>query len=599
MKRAGGLLAFILFVVAAPAGATIRYQVSLAHPDEHWLRITMTIPHAQSGMIVAMPAWNALYQIRDFSYRVEDVHASLISENDGGAAPLKVTKLTKDTWSLAPPGKADGADLPGEARVEYRIYWDDAGPFNTQLNTHHAFVNFAEILFYIPDRRGEDTQAAFADVPDGWKAVAELPAGDQRESFSAASYDALVDAPVELGNYDEAKFDENGAHFRVVIDGGMEGKAALLDGLHKITRYETTMMGGAPFNEYTFFFHIGPYAQAGSGGMEHMNSTAISAGSVNGALRTAAHEFFHLWNVKRIRPQSLQPVDYSREQWTRALWFAEGVTSTYESLVMERTGLWTREEFYNDLASQISELDSRPARLWKSVEESSLDAWLEKYDFYWRPDASISYYNKGQILGDMLDLTIRDARDDAASLDDVMRSMNAEYAQRGRFYDDSDGVREVAEEVAGRSLADFFERYVAGTAEIPYNDFLGLAGLQLRATGEDAADIGFTTGRSIDGHAVVEEMEPGGPAEGAGVEEGDALLTINGESFPQFPLRWMRDHVRPGQKIKLTIERGGAQKQVEFTAATQMGKHYEIVEIPNATEKQARIREGWLKGTSN
>ena len=197
--------------------------------------------------------------------------------------------------------------------------------------------------------------------------------------------------------------------------------------------------------------------------------------------------------MKRIRPQTLEPVDYTKEQYTRALWFAEGVTSTYGSYTLERTGLWTKDQFYADLAGQIGELDSRPAHRWQSVEESSLDAWLEKYDEYRRPDRSISYYNKGQIVGDMLDLAIRDATDNHKSLDDVLRRMNEIYAKQGRFYDDSQGVQTTAEEVAGTKFDDFFLTYVAGTEEIPYDNFFGAAGLALKVERRAAPDL-WTSG---------------------------------------------------------------------------------------------------------
>src|SRR3984885_11791040 len=180
----------------------------------------------------------------------------------------------------------------------------------------------------------------------------------------------------------------------------------------------------------------------------------------------AAHEFFHAGNVKRIRPQTLDPVDFTKEQYTRALWFAEGVTSTYAAYTLERSDLWPKEKFYADLAAQISELDSRPARLWQSVEESSLDAWLEKYDDYRRADRSISYYNKGEIDGMLLDLAIRDTTDNHKSLDDVMRTMNEQFAKQDRFYDDSASVRAVSEQIAGGKFDDFFARYVSGTDEI-------------------------------------------------------------------------------------------------------------------------------------
>ena len=205
------------------------------------------------------------------------------------------------------------------------------------------------------------------------------------------------------------------------------------------------MMAGAPFPEYTFFLHVGP--NYGGGGMEHANCTAISVDSFAQLANVSAHEFFHLWNVKRIRPQTLEPVDYTREMYTRALWFAEGVTSTYAAYTLVRTGLWSHAQFLADLGKQINELESRPARAWQSAEESSLDTWLDKYSLYNRPEFSISYYNKGQLLGVALDILIRDATDNRASLDDVMRRMNQEYAERGRYYDDSAGVERAVEEV--------------------------------------------------------------------------------------------------------------------------------------------------------
>jgi predicted metalloprotease with PDZ domain len=370
--------------------------------------------------------------------------------------------------------------------------------------------------------------------------------------------------------------------------------------LRHITSYEMKLMGGAPFQEYTFFFHMGPYPEAGGGGMEHANCTAIAASSVEGAITIAAHEFFHAWNVKRIRPQTLEPVDFTKEQYTRALWFAEGVTNTYASYTLERTGIWPKERLYADLAAQISELDSRSAHLWQSVEESSLDAWLEKYDDYRQPERSISYYNKGQIIGEMLDLVIRDATDGHKSLDSVLMRMNETYAKQGKYYDDTEGVRAVAEEVAGRNLQDFFRGYVSGLDEIPYDKFLGAAGLELKVETHNMADLGFWTvgGRGGGATAVVSQVVPGSTAEAAGLLVGDVLLELNGEAVPAFFPQWVRQH-SPGEIVKLRVHRDGKELDISFALGSNETKKYSIFELAHVSDRQKRIREGWLRGTVN
>jgi predicted metalloprotease with PDZ domain len=591
-KRAAALA--VLLFAARPACATIDYSVSVAHPEKHVFSVTMRVPSVHDRVLLQLPAWYALYQIRDFSSHMMQVTAK---DETGGILPI--VKLDKQTWQ---------ATGNGTLSVNYSIFWDDPGPFSSQLNPDHAFLNLAMVLLYIPDRRAEDTRLVFDDMPEGWRVAVELDsaassaaAAHRTDAYTAPGYDALVDAPVELGNFAEFHMEAGGKPIRIVVHGDPGDQSRLAGALKRIVDYEVSLMGGAPFREYLFLFHVG--TTFGGGGMEHANSTAISA-EVPGQLASySAHEFFHVWNVKRIRPRSLEPVDFTKEMWTRSLWFAEGVTSTYGAYALVRTGLWSPQQFYNDLGAQISELESRPAHLWQSVEESSLDAWYEKYPIYNRPEESISYYNKGQLLGVALDILIRDTTDNRASLDDVLRALNDEFARRGRFYNDSEDLRAVAEDVirknapaANPNLKDFFARYVSGMDEIPFENLLARAGWLLRDSGQHRAAFGFTIHREGKSSLLIGSPEAGSAAQQAGLQDGDILVALNGEPLPRSPERWIRDH-QPDERITLKVRRSGEEKTVTFALGRQAEAMFQIVEATEATEKQRRIRDGILHGT--
>lgn len=486
-RRIVASLLFLCCLLASSARATIRYTISLANPQQHLFHITMVIPDVKNEVTIQMPAWNALYQIRDFASHVQEVTAL------SGATKLPVEKIDKQTWRI------HGS---GEITIRYATYWDEPGPFGTQLNSHHAFINPAMILMYAENRKREDCNAAMPDVPLQWNvsgpALALIESMDRARQFEivAANYDTLADSPIEVGDFSTLRIPNVKPEISVIVDGDNWHKQTLEDQLRTICDYELKLMGGAPYPHYTFILHIGSGAEHAGGGMEHADATAINVPSDEQLAGIAAHEFFHLWNVKRIRPASLEPVDYTKEQYTRSLWFAEGVTSTYASYTLVRTGLWTKEQFYADLSHRINDLESRPANQWQSAEQSSLDAWLEKYPWYNDADFSVSYYAKGQILGALLDILIRDKTNNAKSLDDVMRLMNDEFAKKNRPYNGSADIEASVEKVAGDSFADFFRRYVAGTDPLPYAEILRLAGLEFREVSAASGDAALP-GRQI------------------------------------------------------------------------------------------------------
>ena len=330
---------------------------------------------------------------------------------------------------------------------------------------------------------------------------------------------------------------------------------------------------------------------------EHANSTAISAHLEEDFLNVAAHEFFHLWNVKRIRPASLEPVDYGKEQYSPALWFAEGVTNTYASYTLVRTGLWSNALFYEDLGEQISELESRPANRWQSAEQSSLNAWLEKYPLYNRPQNSVSYYNKGQVLGVLLDILIRDHTDNQKSLDDVLRAMNEEFAKRNKPYRDSLDVRLTAERVAGESFEGFFEKYVAGAEALPYQKLLGLAGLELRTVERRHATLGFVAERDETGSLVVRSVDADSTAAQAGVRVDDVIVNWNGSQPPRDLDRWAYSQ-KKGSMLRLTVRRDQKNTTLELRLGEVSETSYRLAEDAEASEKARRIREGLLRGVT-
>ncbi len=582
------LVAFPLALVASGAGATIRYTVSVAHPERHIFHVTMEIPDVTGETTVQMPAWNALYQIRDFSAHVSEVEASATSNQ---AALEKVDKLT---WRITGNGTIT---------LRYATYWDEPGPFATQLNAEHAFINPGMILMYVTTRRAESVVLDMPDVPLEWEAAgATLKLLDQTSrarnfEFTATGYDTLVDAPIEAAKFEEFQLPGMNPPVSVVVHGDKWKKKEVEEELRRICAYELKVMEGAPYEHYTFIIHLGQAAAGAGGGMEHANSTAISLRSEEELPNIAAHEFFHLWNVKRIRPAGLDPVDYTKEQYTRALWFAEGVTSTYAAYTVVRSQLWSRDRFYFDLSQQISGLEGRPANRWQSAEESSLDAWLEKYPLYNRPQESVSYYSKGQVLGVLLDIVIRDRTDNAKSLDDVLRVMNNEFAKQNKPYRDSLDIRLTAEQVAGGSFEEFFSKYVSHAEPLPYSQVFSLAGLDLRTAQRKRPVLGFFTERGATGEVIVRDLDAEGSAAQAGLRSGDVIVSWNGSEPPRNVERWVYSQ-KAGSAVHLRIRRDDREISIDFRIDEATETFYQVVEDSHSGAKAKRIREGILRGTT-
>ena len=564
----------------------IRYTISLAGYQEHLLHIQLELPSGASQRQVQLPVWNALYQVRDFSQYVNWVKA----KRPGGEA-LAIQKVDKNTWQIE--------DASEGAVVEYEVFADQQGPYGAQVNPSHAFLNLAEVLMYQVGGRSVELRLRFSDVPPDWKFATALVSAD--DGFVAESYDRLVDSPVEAGTFQESDFDEGGGHYRVVVDAERldYDMQKIVADLRKIVAAATSWMEDRPFQTYLFLYHFprGP----GGGGMEHAYGTAIevSAHSLKddwqGFDDVTAHEFFHLWNVKRIRPATLEPVDYTRENYTRALWFSEGVTSTVEDIILLRAGLLDEGHFLRRLGEQISDLERRPAHLTQSAEESSLDAWLEGDPYYRRPERSISYYNKGELLGIALDLGVREGSGGKASLRDMLQWMNRNFAQRGKFFPDSSGVRQAAETVCHCELGEFFQKYVSGLEEIPWDEFFGTVGLRVVHTSATVANLGFTAIQNFDSPPSVTRVQPGSEAEKAGLAVGDVLLEINGKPATSHFEARLAD-LRPGATIHVRARNRRGERELQWKVGAREEVEFELQDVENVTAQQKARRAAWLKG---
>lgn len=585
------LLFVVLFCRFSFAQAPVRYIVSLADPERHLVQVTLAIPPGGDTHELQLPVWNALYQVRDFSQNMNWIRASTES-----GQPLTVTQLNPSRWKIA--GGEQGA------RVEYEMFTDSPGSFGAQLNPHHAFFNLAQILVYADDERGQPRQIEFRNLPPKWKIA--TPLTENAGTYTAQSYDRLVDSPVEIGTFEESDFSAACGQYRVIVDANtsanLDPKKILREitpPLQRIVSAATQWMNDCPFQTYMFIYHASD--SPSSGGMEHAYSTAISlnqkefTGDLEHFTSVTAHEFFHLWNVKRIRPQSLEPINYTRENYTTALWFSEGVDTSASEQIRLRAGLLDERHYLDHLGQAITDLEDRPAHLTQSVEASSIDAWLEKYPRYFLPERSISYYNKGELLGVLLDLAMRDASHDQASLRDLFRSMNDRYAKQGKFFADTAAVEQSAEMLSHADLQPFFEKYVRGADEIPWDAFFANVGLHVMKANVTFPDSGFDAVERFDEPLVVARVRPGSDAERSGLRPNDVIVKINGKSADRDSQERIAA-LAPGVTLHLLVRRASGQQEMQWILGSRQQTIFQLQDVPEVTAEQKARRAAWLLG---
>ena len=571
--------------------SAVEFTVAMPRPFTHLLDVEMRVKagvRANDHVNLVMPVWTpGSYLIREYERHVQD-----FSAKDAAGQALPWMKVNKNTWRITAPTSA-------VVTATYRVYANDLTVRTNELNDTHAFWNNAALLMH-PEGQLRSASTLRVVAPAGWQVATGLPlAPGSTDTYAAPSFDVLYDSPFEVGTFTTFSFDVTGVPHRIVIDGpGNYDSTRLRDDFQKIVRTEAAMMGDIPYRDYTFLAHL---RAPGGGGLEHLNSTALifapfgfqDDASYHDQLSLVAHEFFHLWNVKRIRPDALGPFDYTKENYTRLLWVAEGITSYYQDLVLRRAGIMSDEQYFASLAATMRVIQETPGRKVMSVEDASFDAWIK----YYRQDenavnSQVSYYDKGALLGLLLDLEIRMRSAGVRSLDTVMRALYADFFKKGRNYTSGD-FQQAAELAAGSSLEPFFARYVHGRAELDYNTALGAVGLRLDSLGTDHAYFGADLTQSGD-RLVVTRVYSGSPAYEQGLNANDQIVSINGTRASKGFFDARMKEVRAGDVLHLSITRFDELRNIEITPSRRTDGPYRILSIDQPSAEQLRMRRAWL-----
>src|SRR5688572_4845847 len=610
------LSAVVISAQSRPASPApdISFTVSMSKPHTHMLEVEMRLKRSSSGPmneVLVMPVWTpGSYLIREFARHVQDFSAS-----DAAGKTLAWEKINKNSWRVLTNGATDW-------HVNYRVYANELSVRTNELTSEHAFWNNAALLMY-PEGFLHQPSTLRVIAPQPWKVATGLPAvAGQLNTFHAENFDVLYDSPVEVSDFKTLTFDVKGVPHRIVIDGeGNYDPERMRRDVQRIVAVQAELMGGEiPYRDYTFILHL--RANAG-GGLEHSNSTALgyprygfnlapvrgstSAGpaaqpvrTYKGFLSLVSHEFFHLWNVKRIKPDALGPFDYTKENYTKLLWVAEGITDYYAGLVLRRAGLISEREYLADVAGAFEDLQNTPGRFVMSAEESSFDTWIK----YYRQDensinSQISYYDKGAIIGLLLDLEIRKRSRGGKSLDDVMRHLYTEFFKKDRNYTPADFQR-VAEMMAGSSLEDFFSRYVRGREELDYNAALTAAGLRLDTTGgtdpsRASARVYLGADVAQDGdRLMVRRVYAGGPAYEQGLNTGDQIVAVNNMRASKDFFDARIAEKRPGDMVNLTIFRFDDLRILPIKLGGRTDGSFRILPLQNVSDEQRRTYQSWL-----
>jgi predicted metalloprotease with PDZ domain len=561
----------------------IDYTVTLSNTAAQQFHVTTDIKNInQPRLDLSLPTWTpGWYTVENY---LKNVLRFRITDANGKDLPHTMSK--KQTWNVDTRGIR-------EIKIDYDYRATVLALNQAKITKDYAFFTGIELFLQAEGHRDEPSTVHFA-LPAGWKIATALKDTNDPTTFTAANYDVLVDAPVEMGNFDVTSFTVEGKpHYFVANPAGTfnaEKSKRFTDMLAKVAQADSAMFGGLPYEKYVYFYFFAPPESNASGALEHLNSFVSFAASGDVAtpemiIGTAAHEFFHLWNVKRIRPAEMWPYDYSRENETPLLWVSEGFTNYYGLRARYRAGLLNEKDFIASTANAASGVENTEARAYISPAESSVSTWVG-YD---SPTAfGISYYTQGQNLGALLDLSIRNDTDGRSNLDDVMRALFNDFYKRGRGFTTEDMIS-IINRLTKKDYHDFYRRYVFGTDVPDYDKIFGYAGYKLDKKTQQAPVFGFGV-RNRSGGLTVLSIDPDSPAALAGLKIGDVITKINGEDARRTAFEELA-----GKTIKLSVRHGAQDEDLTMNVGSREFTAYSMSELPSPDAKQIRIRESWLK----
>lgn len=577
----------MLFSLGATA-KSIHYTLSMSEPHTHLFEVEMRLDGSGAKETVALPVWTpGSYLVREYAKNVQDVSAH---SEDGSR--LEIKKIDKNHWEIK--GKR-GKDII----VSYKVYAFEHSVRTSYLNSEHALVVPASVLMYW-QKNQQRTHKLHIEIPDTWSTITTALEPFNKPGnvdFTARDYDELVDSPLEIGNQHVIEFEVLGKPHVIGLYGASNyDDSTLVSDFSKIMEAEAKIFGGLPYEHYTYILH----AEEGRGGLEHANSSVnfISRWSFNdekrykSLLALIAHEFFHTWNVKRIVPEGVANFDYDQENYLDELWMAEGFTSYYDELILQRIGHVDQDAYLEVLKDEINTLESRPGRFHQSVAEASYDAWIKYYrSNEHSKNSTISYYNKGHLIGLLLDIKIIAATNGNAGLDDVMLKLYRDFALKDKGYT-SDNVRQVCEKISGLNLSSFFNNYVFGVEPLPYDEVFDLAGLKMDTTSEKSAWIGAIM-RVQNGRLMITGIVEDSPAWKAGLSVKDELISIDGFRSRRSPPVYLGEKV-PGDRIICTVSRNGILKDIHLTVGFTPASISELRQVVTPSEDQKVVYEKWL-----